>query len=581
MDLASSEEDYNQTDISTPVTDIPHRIEGLARSVIIPCVVFTCILIAVPPSLAIAYRVRKRTNGVSVLGRFYFLSRSSIVSPDSIELGKTEIKSFRSNDQRETGLNTGHVSLDTVCEFIDDASKEKPGGAASAGGAEQAQSCVKKAELWKQTMLDSHDYDQHAFSLPYFRAGIFDKHGGELHFKEAGVSLLIPPGAIQQTTPQLIYIYLHNDRNDSLLINSNMMATSPVVFCGPSGMKFNERVVLSYQHCANIKNNNMKLITLRTETEPDQPPSFHNITDDNDSMTLIKGNTVTLLLPHFTGHTSVLQWEQNEETLPIVQEKWLDLMLFSSEINEDDYDLQVRLYCANQTPDARHLVLEDERLLKGSMCSPTTPFLFAHASDLNVLLEADGDWTVYGGKMKQSIARKCLVENVRVPCVYRLEYDDKKTVTSLKCQVHVAQDGRESQGKIIDVLVRKQKSATDERRSGTLPHTRLVRRRLLLPYPLRESIRQKLDIYSTLGTDWRYLAYSLGYDDCIQQWEEQYRQRLIFSPTNELLNIWEARRSGDRTHDIDELIGIFEGMDRLDVISEIKTWNLIPSGRTK
>ncbi|XP_033105389.1 UNC5C-like protein isoform X2 [Anneissia japonica] len=534
MDLASSEEDYNQTDISTPVTDIPHRIEGLARSVIIPCVVFTCILIAVPPSLAIAYRVRKRTNGVSVLGRFYFLSRSSIVSPDSIELGKTEIKSFRSNDQRETGLNTGHVSLDTVCEFIDDASKEKPGGAASAGGAEQAQSCVKKAELWKQTMLDSHDYDQHAFSLPYFRAGIFDKHGGELHFKEAGVSLLIPPGAIQQTTPQLIYIYLHNDRNDSLLINSNMMATSPVVFCGPSGMKFNERVVLSYQHCANIKNNNMKLITLRTETEPDQPPSFHNITDDNDSMTLIKGNTVTLLLPHFTGHTSVLQWEQNEETLPIVQEKWLDLMLFSSEINEDDYDLQVRLYCANQTPDARH-----------------------------------------------SIARKCLVENVRVPCVYRLEYDDKKTVTSLKCQVHVAQDGRESQGKIIDVLVRKQKSATDERRSGTLPHTRLVRRRLLLPYPLRESIRQKLDIYSTLGTDWRYLAYSLGYDDCIQQWEEQYRQRLIFSPTNELLNIWEARRSGDRTHDIDELIGIFEGMDRLDVISEIKTWNLIPSGRTK
>ncbi|XP_071963908.1 UNC5C-like protein [Antedon mediterranea] len=356
-----------------------------------------------------------------------------------------------------------------------------------------------------------------------------------------------------------------------------MMATSPVVFCGPSGMKFNERVLLSYKHCANIKNNNVKLVTLRTETEPDQVPSFHNLSDDNDSLMLIKGNTVTLMLPHFTGHTTMLQCEH--ESIPIVQEKWLDLMLFSSKIQEDEYDQQVRLYCANQTPDARYLILEDERLLNGSMCSPTTPFLFAHVSDLTVLLKTEGDWTVTGGKIKQSISRKCLVENVRVPCVYRLEYDEEKTVTSLKCQVHVTQDEREDlHGKIIDVLVKKQRSAPSRERK--VPITRLVRRRLLLPYPLRESIRKKLDIPNTLGNDWRHLAYCLGYDDCIHQWEEQLCQRLIFSPTNELLNIWETTRSGDRKCDLEEIINIFESMDRLDVISDIKSWDLVPSSVT-
>ncbi|XP_033103633.1 netrin receptor UNC5C-like [Anneissia japonica] len=258
--------------------------------------------------------------------------------------------------------------------------------------------CIAKAELWsKQTSLGN--YDQHSFACPFFRAGIFDKYGGELHFDEAGVMLLVPPGAIQQSTPQLIYIYLHHEQNEILPIPPNMMATSPVVFCGPSGMVFDQRVLLSYQHCANIKNNNTNLITLRTETEPDQSPSFHNLSEDNDSITLIKGNTVTLMLSHFTGHTSVVQCEEEKET--VIHEKWLNLMLFSSQINDDDYDLQLRLYCANQTEDARYIVLEDERLLEGSLRSPTFPFLFASISDINVLLNSEGNWKVRGGKTKQ------------------------------------------------------------------------------------------------------------------------------------------------------------------------------------
>ncbi|XP_033122521.1 UNC5C-like protein [Anneissia japonica] len=423
--------------------------------------------------------------------------------------------------------------------------------------------CIAKAELWsKQTSLEN--YDQHSFACPFFRAGIFDKYGGELHFDEAGVMLLVPPGAIQQSTPQLIYIYLHHEQNEILPIPPNMMATSPVVFCGPSGMVFDQRVLLSYQHCANIKNNNTNLITLRTETEPDQSPSFHNLSEDNDSITLIKGNTVTLMLSHFTGHTSVVQCEEEKET--VIHEKWLNLMLFSSQINDDDYDLQLRLYCANQTEDARYIVLEDERLLEGSLRSPTFPFLFASISDINVLLNSEGNWKVRGGKTKQVLAKKCILENSYTPCVYHLEHDKGNTVTKFAGQMHVSQDGREELfGKIIDVLVKQQRRITTES---------FVRRRLLLPYPLRECIREMLDIHNTFGNDWRYLAYSLGYDDYIQQWEKQQRQGLINSPTNELLNIWEANRSGNPT-DLKDLTDIFRSMQRLDIVSEIGKWSII------
>ncbi|XP_033120458.1 UNC5C-like protein [Anneissia japonica] len=436
--------------------------------------------------------------------------------------------------------------------------------------------CIAKAELWsKQTCLEN--FDQKSLSYPFFRAGIFDKHGGELHFDEAGVVLLIPPGAIQQSTPQLIYIYLHHEQNEILPLPPNMMATSPVVFCGPSGMVFDQRVLLSYQHCANIKNNNTNLITLRTETEPDQSPSFHNLSEHNDSLTLIKGNTVTLLLSHFTGHTSVVQCEEKKETVPIIQEKWLNLMLFSSQINDDDYDLQLRLYCANQTKDARYIVLEDERLLKGSLCAPTFPFLFASVSGINILLNSEGSWKVHGGKTKQVLAKKCIIENSHTPCVYHLEHEKENTVTKLTGQMHVSQDGREELfGKIIDVLVKKQQRINEMyAEDHTTESHRLVRRTLLLPYPLRECIRKMLDIHNPLGNDWRHLAYCLGYDDCIHQWEQQLRQRLINSPTNELLNVWEAKRSGNPTTDIEELTAMFRSMQRLDIVSEIGKWNII------
>ncbi|XP_071962607.1 netrin receptor UNC5B-b-like [Antedon mediterranea] len=546
------EEDYNQTDVTpyfTPYScancECCLAVEGSGIVLLVSCVLIAFFLFAVlPPLIAIFHRRRKsrphKENSESQI--------QDLNDLETVELNSNVL-------QRETGnVNEGYLYVETECEIINKDSAFR--------------TCIEKAEVWKSA-LTSTNYDQNAFCLPYFRAGIFDKRGGSLTFEEAGITLLIPPGAIQQPTPQLIYIYLHNGNQNSLGITSNMMATSPVVFCGPSGMKFNERVLLSYQHCANIINNNVELITLRTETEPDQIPNFYNLSDDNDSLTLVKGNTVTLMLPHFTGHTTVVQCEQ--ESVPIVQEKWLDLMLFSSQMQEDEYYLQVRLYCSNQTPDARYLILEDERLLNGSMCSPTTPFLFAHVSDLTVLLNPEGDWTVTGGKTKQVISRKCLIENVRVPCVYLLEYDKDKMVTSTKCRVHVTQDEREeSHGKIIDVLVKTQKSAEPEK----VPNTRLVRRRLLLPYPLRESIRKKLDVPNTLGKDWKHLAYSIGYDDCIHQWEDQLRKGLIFSPTNELLNIWESTRSGDEKHDLEEILEIFKNMERLDVLSDITSLNL-------
>lgn len=81
--------------------------------------------------------------------------------------------------------------------------------------------------------------------------GIFDYNGGVLSSLETGVSLVIPEGAIPYGTQQEIYFKVCQDEN-SLPTPANPAAgerlMSPMVMCGPHGLKFDVPIELRLPH---------------------------------------------------------------------------------------------------------------------------------------------------------------------------------------------------------------------------------------------------------------------------------------------------------------------------------------------
>uniref|UniRef100_A0A0N5A4W5 Tight junction protein ZO-1 n=1 Tax=Parastrongyloides trichosuri TaxID=131310 RepID=A0A0N5A4W5_PARTI len=76
-------------------------------------------------------------------------------------------------------------------------------------------------------------------------SGVIDSTGGKLLCPESGVELIIPPGAIQNDHHQEIYIKICKDTSNSIPINlEKEKLLSPLVMCGPLGLKFQKPVEL-------------------------------------------------------------------------------------------------------------------------------------------------------------------------------------------------------------------------------------------------------------------------------------------------------------------------------------------------
>uniref|UniRef100_A0A8C4RBQ0 Tight junction protein ZO-1 n=1 Tax=Eptatretus burgeri TaxID=7764 RepID=A0A8C4RBQ0_EPTBU len=81
--------------------------------------------------------------------------------------------------------------------------------------------------------------------------GVFDGHGGVLSSVETGVSIIIPKGAIADGTEQEIYFKVCKDNSILPPLDKEKGETllSPLVMCGPHGLKFQKPVELRLPHC--------------------------------------------------------------------------------------------------------------------------------------------------------------------------------------------------------------------------------------------------------------------------------------------------------------------------------------------
>ncbi|XP_075965949.1 tight junction protein 1 isoform X9 [Anarhichas minor] len=183
---------------------------------------------------------------------------SSPVKPQIAELPRTQ------NTDPDSGL-------DTFTRTMDHRSKHQHNNI----------NAVPKAIPVSPSALDDDEDEDEGHTVVATARGIFNSNGGVLSSIETGVSIIIPQGAIPEGVEQEIYFKVCRDNSILPPLDKEKGETllSPLVMCGPHGLKFSKPVELRLPHC--------------------DPKSWQNKSLPGDPNYLVGANCVSVLIDHF------------------------------------------------------------------------------------------------------------------------------------------------------------------------------------------------------------------------------------------------------------------------------------------
>ncbi|XP_047437682.1 tight junction protein ZO-1 isoform X8 [Mugil cephalus] len=140
---------------------------------------------------------------------------------------------------------------------------------------------VPKAIPVSPSALEDDDDEDEGHTVVATARGIFNSNGGVLSSIETGVSIIIPQGAIPEGVEQEIYFKVCRDNSILPPLDKEKGETllSPLVMCGPHGLKFLKPVELRLPHC--------------------DPKSWQNKSLPGDPNYLVGANCVSVLIDHF------------------------------------------------------------------------------------------------------------------------------------------------------------------------------------------------------------------------------------------------------------------------------------------
>uniref|UniRef100_A0A3B4VG84 Zona occludens protein 1 n=1 Tax=Seriola dumerili TaxID=41447 RepID=A0A3B4VG84_SERDU len=146
---------------------------------------------------------------------------------------------------------------------------------------------IPKAIPVSPSALEDDDEDE-GHTVVATARGIFNCNGGVLSSIETGVSIIIPQGAIPESVEQEIYFKVCRDNSILPPLDKEKGETllSPLVMCGPHGLKFLKPVELRLPHCASM-------------TPDGDPKTWQNKSLPGDPNYLVGANCVSVLIDHF------------------------------------------------------------------------------------------------------------------------------------------------------------------------------------------------------------------------------------------------------------------------------------------
>ncbi|XP_060891596.1 tight junction protein ZO-1 isoform X5 [Labrus mixtus] len=206
-------------------------------------------------------------------------------------LGKPSVVSNSGGKPQLSPQPLDHDSgLDTFTRTMDNRSKYQHNNI----------NAIPKAIPVSPSTLDDDDEDE-GHTVVATARGIFNSNGGVLSSIETGVSIIIPQGAIPESVEQEIYFKVCRDNSILPPLDKEKGETllSPLVMCGPHGLKFLKPVELRLPHCASMTPDGWSFALKSSDSSSGDPKTWQNKSLPGDPNYLVGANCVSVLIDHF------------------------------------------------------------------------------------------------------------------------------------------------------------------------------------------------------------------------------------------------------------------------------------------
>ncbi|XP_060069834.1 UNC5C-like protein [Ylistrum balloti] len=382
-------------------------------------------------------------------------------------------------------------------------------------------------------------------------------NGGFLVLDNMGISVEVPPGAVNEGETKIITLLLNWDLTDNPFMQPNQALVSPVVFVGPHGIKLNKPCILSYMHCS-FDTRHIQVMKSETDLFSQKKWEVMCTPNSKSEACVLTSSTCQLNIDTFTLYTCLQCPPEGE-----LGRKWLQVAVFSEGIKQGIENQQIRVYFLNKTNCALQWAINNEAKYGSKLICPEKLFLLEGTEkDVFVVLKhLSRGWTM----IDQTNSRLNRIQYLSIwhglcphVCVgFRRE---NPSMYEFSLYLDVQQDGRENESeRIIAQIVQQEPENT-----AGVPRITPVPTNRTIPQCLRTRLQVLLDVSCPLARNWKGLAERLGYDAMIPMIESR---TIGSSPTEMLLQVIEQK-----AHTLQDLQRFLGEMGRTDAVNAIQEY---------
>ncbi|XP_059048298.1 netrin receptor UNC5C-like [Achroia grisella] len=269
---------------------------------------------------------------------------------------------------------------------------------------------------------------------------IISNEGGLLNLDKCGVNLFVPDGVVEKGE-ELFSVEVTDEDWNRPMLQEDETQLSPVIRCGPKNFHFQKGVVLSFPHCASLKNTSWLLSIL-------QKPEEINSREWRKVLTLGQETPGTPLFAQVDPSKVYLVCEFLSDFVLVgrsfngLDAKLLKIALFISKRMDDNY-YSLKVHVFNDTPYAVYDCLEDERRVGCTLLTePKIVYFQQSCSDLCFNIRDVGDgWKIHsGGKYQELPYSEIWNMGVRsMHCIFVLQQTDSINCLELNMSVYQKQ----------------------------------------------------------------------------------------------------------------------------------------------
>ncbi|XP_028414762.1 uncharacterized protein LOC114537852 [Dendronephthya gigantea] len=421
----------------------------------------------------------------------------------------------------------------------------------------------------------------------YFASSLINHTGGEVALPGTGIRIVIPEGALDFGREEVIQLALTGN-SDFIPKQFRASMLTPVVMCGPHGLRFKKHVLLILPHCLAVGDESEKEFKVHcSDTAPEDAPVWKEVFDANgeeqkDVFCHMGKRHFSLFVQHFSWY--VIEGKGHA--------KIFNLAAYHTSFHQPNEDFKVRVYFSpwveNFTISQRE-VEKHEQQLRGTLGdSEKTKIFYKEGGDIKVeAIDISEEWKIRGGNVQTQgyeVLRYC--PQLATPnLTFVFQHEDTRP-QKIFCKFRASQDACKFD-KPVDITIsvhfeaevktaqqKQQNNAPAEARipstsssgyAGSGENTTVA----FIPTRLRKDLRELLDIEIVGIGNYEMLADRLGYDLQFIRWLGSPNIR---SPTDTLLMKWEndqgSRSPRDALRHLQETLSKMNRVDAVDKIQE-------------